>query len=360
VGIIGYAAYPIAMETLMNLYSYLTFNDITYIQELTKKEINLHKLQYPIVYSEGYNIKVFGIEKIHPFDCQKYGKIYDLLVEKKIIIDESNIHCPNSISRGLLSMTHAKLYLFKICYSIYLNKIFEVPIFFIPAPFLRWKVLEPMLLQTQGTIDAGLMALDKKWAINLGGGFHHASYDEGAGFCVYADISLCVTHLKRYHSDKVKKVMIIDLDAHQGNGHERDFLDDPDVFIVDSYNPDLYPFDFPARKSIMVDIPVFSYDDDQAYIDRIGMNLQTIVEQFDKYKPDFIIYNAGVDILEFDPLGMLNITKNGVIERDEMVFEFALRNRIPILMVLSGGYHANNVNVIVESIGNIIKKFSLL
>jgi len=149
-------------------------------------------------------------------------------------------------------------------------------------------------------IDAGLLALMKGWAINLGGGFHHASYHDGSGFCVYADITLCIQHLRHYHADRVKKVMIIDLDAHQGNGHERDFMDDPDTYIIDAYNPDNYPYDFPARKAISKDIPVYSEDNDYTYLNKLREN---IGPAFDEFEPSFIVYNAGYDCLYGDPFG---------------------------------------------------------
>jgi len=149
-----------------------------------------------------------------------------------------------------------------------------------------------------------LLALLKGWAINLSGGYHHASYHNGGGFCFYADISLCISHLKRYHGDRIKKVMIIDLDAHQGNGHERDFMQDPNVLIIDAYNPNIYPYDFPARKAITVDIPVYPSDTDDDYLTKLETQIPPIVDSF---QPDFILYNAGTDCLDGDPLGGNNI-----------------------------------------------------
>ena len=78
--------------------------------------------------------------------------------------------------------------------------------------------------------------MERGWAINLGGGFHHCSKDQGGGFCFYADISICIHHLFDHMPELVKKVMIIDLDAHQGNGHETDFIGDDRVYILDVYN----------------------------------------------------------------------------------------------------------------------------
>lgn len=120
-----------------------------------------------------------------------------------------------------------------------------MPLCFIPGFLLRWRVLNPMLLATEGTILASLAALKLKWAINLSGGYHHASFNRGGGFCVYPDISLAVHYLQSRLG--IQKVMIIDLDAHQGNGHERDHLKRDDVFIVDFYNHDIYPGDSYAK-----------------------------------------------------------------------------------------------------------------
>jgi histone deacetylase 11 len=94
--------------------------------------------------------------------------------------------------------------------------------------------------------------------------------------------------------------MIIDLDAHQGNGPEKDFMHDPDVFIVDAYNPENYPYDFPARKAIAVDIPVYSEDTEVLMLKKYKSEIEKAIEAF---KPDFIIYNAGTDCLIGDPLG---------------------------------------------------------
>ena len=147
------------------------------------------------------------------------------------------------------------------------------------------------------------MALTKKWAINLSGGYHHASSFSGSGFCIYADITLTIKHLFKYHSDRVNKVMIIDLDAHQGNGHERDFNGDNNVFIIDFYNHYIYPGDTEAKRAISVDIAVNNRDDDEVYLQKVENVINECMEQF---KPDFILYNAGTDCLQNDPLGSMH------------------------------------------------------
>ena len=103
-----------------------------------------------------------------------------------------------------------------------------------------------MLRATQGTIEATAMALTKGYAVNLGAGFHHAYGTGGSGFCIYADITLAIREARVF--GKIKRAMVIDLDAHQGNGHERDFLEDDDCYIIDFYNANIYPGDDYAAK----------------------------------------------------------------------------------------------------------------
>lgn len=98
-----------------------------------------------------------------------------------------------------------------------------------------------MLLATEGTILASINSLKLKWSINLSGGYHHACCETGGGFCVYPDITLAIHYLRTRFG--INRVMIIDLDAHQGNGHERDFLNDQNAYIIDAYNHRIYPGD---------------------------------------------------------------------------------------------------------------------
>lgn len=105
-----------------------------------------------------------------------------------------------------------------------------------------------MSLGTVGSVEAAYMAINKGWSINLQGGFHHASKSSGEGFCIYPDITF-VTHYLRKHYH-IKKILIVDLDAHQGNGHEKDHLNDEDTCIIDAYNHYIYPGDDLAKKGI--------------------------------------------------------------------------------------------------------------
>jgi histone deacetylase 11 len=134
-----------------------------------------------------------------------------------------------------------KKYQFFLNYSIYICRCLEVPLCFLPEFLMRMRVLDPMQLATQGSVDAACLALKHGWAVNLAGGYHHACRTHGGGFCIYPDITFIVHYMRKWHG--IQKFMIIDLDAHQGNGHERDMMKDDDVHIVDAYNPYIYPGD---------------------------------------------------------------------------------------------------------------------
>lgn len=109
------------------------------------------------------------------------------------------------------------MYLLKLCYGYQVSRLIEVPFWWLPGWVYRWKILSPMLRAVEGSILASYLALQLGWAVNLSGGFHHASYDRGGGFCIYPDISLIVYYLQSRLG--LKRFLIIDLDAHQGNGY---------------------------------------------------------------------------------------------------------------------------------------------
>ena len=212
---------------------------------------------------------------------------------------------------------HPEEYLSSLCNKSTIAKIVEMPqLAVIPGNVLRWLLLECMLLATQGTVgkimmrfsiislllDGAIMALKRGLAINLSGGYHHASSNKGGGFCIYADITIAIKNLLQYYPKKVKKVMIIDLDAHQGNGHEKDFTNDPSVFIIDVYNHQIYPKDFEGKKGISLSINIYPEDNDDSYLNKLIQNIPNAV---DSVKPDFILYNAGTDILQGDNLGSI-------------------------------------------------------
>jgi histone deacetylase 11 len=307
-----------------------------------------HKI--PIAYNERYNIEFFGLEQYHPFDSTKYRRVFQALHLKQDEVLRAGM--PDN-QQWLIAET--PFYLKSLESSWTMARITELGFLrFFPSNLTREIVLEAMTYQVGGSMLASEAALRRGWAINLGGGFHHASAYNGGGFCALADISLIVKYLRLEH--KIKRAMIIDLDAHQGNGYQRDFLGDKDVFIVDMYNKEIYPHDGKAKAAIAVKVEIPAYTSDPVYLPD---EQKALDEAFRRFTPDIVIYNAGMDALDGDPLGSLRVSKKGIIRRDEMVFQAAFDHHLPIVMLFGGGYQKADAPVIAESILHLKEKFKL-
>ncbi|KAL1007861.1 hypothetical protein UPYG_G00092620 [Umbra pygmaea] len=303
----------------------------------------------PIVYSSLYNITFMGLEKLHPFDAGKWGKVIHFLKEDNVITDGSIVEAQEATEEDLL-VVHTKRYLNRLKWSLIVASITEIPpLMFLPNFLVQRRVLRPLRTQTGGTIMAGKLAIERGWAINVGGGFHHCSSDKGGGFCAYADITLAIKFLFE-RLEGVSKATIVDLDAHQGNGHERDFLDDKRVFIMDVYNRYIYPGDGYAKRAIKRKVELDWGTEDEEYLQQVKLHLEGALNEV---RPDIIVYNAGTDVLDGDPLGGLAISPQGIIRRDEAVFRAARRREIPILMLTSGGYQKKTARIIADSIINL-------
>ncbi|ESP04563.1 hypothetical protein LOTGIDRAFT_237312 [Lottia gigantea] len=341
-------------------------NDNNKLKRKKKHTTQLYKdvlnTQWPIIYTPEYNISFMGLEKLHPFDSAKWGRVFEFLkgstvfyhiynynVEAQMVRDDTIIK-PLEATEEDLNFVHSKTYLNSLKWSWNVAGITEVPpVALLPNFVVQKKVLRPFRYQTGGTILAGKLALDRGWCINIGGGFHHCSAERGGGFCAYADITLSIKFLFE-KVEGVSKVMIVDLDAHQGNGHERDFMNDNRVYIMDVYNRGIYPHDGFAKRAIKRKIELQHFTDDDVYLDLVRRHIEGALNEF---KPDIIVYNAGTDILDGDPLGNLSITPQGIIERDQIVFQKARTRGIPIFMVTSGGYLKQTARIIADSILNL-------
>ncbi|WP_414543804.1 histone deacetylase [Nostoc sp. CCY0012] len=320
----------------------------------------MSRIKPTLIFSHKYNIHFFGIEKLHPFDGCKYGRAWK---ELKNIFGENLDNwtkCPErEVSSNELSTVHTKIYLSElITNSQYLSKALEIPpLALVPYKLIDRTVLSPMRLATRGTIMAAEAALEDGISVNLSGGYHHASRKKGEGFCIYSDIGVAVYELRQ--SGKIKsddKVLMIDLDAHQGNGIARIFDEDKSVFIFDMYNKDIYPKDLWARKRINTDIPLNYGTKDSVYIDNLKRELPLFLKNQRDAKIAF--YNAGTDIYEKDPLGKLSISKQGVLERDKFVLNSLIDFGIPCAMVLGGGYTKESYELVVDSICYILKTWA--
>ncbi len=310
-------------------------------------------MKLPIIFHPHYDIGLFGLENRHPFDSKKYGKVFRFLQEKQIIVGENYFTPDAKVTDEVLLQVHTPKYLDSLQHSATVAGIAEMHVLrWVPNFLLQWKFLNPMRWATAGSILAADLALEYGWSINLSGGYHHAKAELCSGFCFFADINLAAQKAFAAHP-KVKKIMVIDLDAHQGNGFEDTFKDDPRVDTFDMYNGEIYPHDRAAAKYIRWDFPLKHGIGELDYLNTLQKNLPQAVSDS---CPDLIIYNAGSDPYEKDALGGMRVSAAGLLVRDETVFRLARQQRIPIMMVLSGGYHRDSASIIGSSINNLWKK----
>jgi acetoin utilization deacetylase AcuC-like enzyme len=188
------------------------------------------------------------------------------------------------------------------------------------------------LLSVGGTLLAARKALEDGLALHIGGGFHHAFRDHGEGFCVLNDVAVAVE--KMIAEKRTSRVMVVDCDLHQGNGTAAIFSGREDVFTFSLHQMDIYPSEKPAGT---LDAGLWSGDGDAKYLAALGAHVPKIYQEF---RPDLVLYLAGADPYEKDQLGGLQLTLAGLRERDRIVIENARRCRIPVAVVLAGGYAA--------------------
>jgi acetoin utilization deacetylase AcuC-like enzyme len=185
---------------------------------------------------------------------------------------------------------------------------------------------------------ASKLALNYGVACNTAGGSHHANYDGGAGYCVFNDVAVAAHYL--LERGFANRILIVDLDVHQGNGNSEIFKDNRNVFTFSMHSKTNYP----AKKSISdLDVELEDNLEDEIYI----KTLKFYLNQLNNENFDFVFYIAGVDIHFNDRLGKLKITDEGVKQRDELVVENFYSKRIPICGVLGGGYN-KDFNKLVE------------
>lgn len=304
----------------------------------------------PIIYTDSYNIGLMGIENLHPFDTKKYKKVFKHL-QATLGLKKSQFHLPDLIDDQQLQLVHESSYLDSLKQSDVIAQVAELgPLAMLPASLLRRNMLRPMRYAVGGTILGAELAMKHGWAINLSGGYHHAKAGNGEGFCYFADIPMAIHRLWKTHSDL--QVLVADLDAHQGNGIEAIMQEDDRFRMLDVYNDAIYPNDLAAKAFIDYHFPISPYTADADYLEIVQ---QALKWAFSEKKPDLLIYNAGTDIYEKDPLGQLKVSEAGIIQRDRMVFEMAFEHDTAILMVLSGGYTAESGPIIGRSVEGILK-----
>lgn len=307
------------------------------------------------IYSKDYDISMYGIEKLHPFDGKKYSRAWELF-NASDAAKKSNLTLHDQVaSEEFLDIVHAKSYLHSLDTSNAVADVIEIGLArLLPSSTLQNKLLKPAKAATYGTWLATQIALkDKKIAMNFGGGYHHAFPDHGEGFCFYADAALAIHHAREIGLlTTTDQILMIDLDAHRGNGFEACFKQDDAVKIFDMYNFQTYPGmhsgdikDFPFM------VPLRAGMIGEEYLEAMQEELPPFLEA--SQQPKLAFYNAGTDILEGDPLGGLKVSFDQVIERDRFVIQQLVERNIPTVVMTSGGYTKDSYKLIAKLAENI-------
>lgn len=192
------------------------------------------------------------------------------------------------------------------------------------------KMVERSRRSAGATLAAAKAAFNEGLAANLAGGTHHAYRDRGSGFCVFNDSAITAKALQKEIHQKLK-VAIIDLDVHQGNGTASILQNDKSIFTLSIHGENNFPFT-KEQSDLDIGLPNGCQDDD--YLSALNQGL----EKLDAFKPNFIIYLAGADPHEGDRLGKLSISKDGMCQRDQYVFQYSLDRQIPTAFSMAGGY----------------------
>lgn len=287
-----------------------------------------------MLYIAYHPIYAHPLPEGHRFPMTKYELIPGQLLYEGTVTP-ANFFEPTACTANTVLLTHTQEYLNKLLQQTLSAKEQRL-IGFPQSPQLTQREL----IITQGTIDCCLYAQQYGVALNVAGGTHHAFADRGEGFCLLNDFAVAANYLLQ--SGKAKKIAIIDLDVHQGNGTAKLFENNAAVYTFSMHGAHNYPF---HKETSNWDIPLPDGITDAAYLALLHDALQHILQQV---QPDFCFYLSGVDVLETDKFGKLKITMQGCRQRDEMVFTQLQKNNIPCAVAMGGGYSAD-VKIITEA-----------
>ena len=282
-------------------------------------------MSLPLIHHPDYDAASVGDD--HRFPMRKYTRVAEALrMQGKLLIEPplataeqlEQVHSPDYVA-GVLTSSLDRKQVRKIGFEM------------TPA------VARRACAAVGGTLYAAEFALAAGAAVNLAGGSHHASADMGAGFCVFNDVAVAAeVMLGKGH---INRVLIIDLDVHQGDGTARIFAEREEVFTLSLHCEDNWPTEKPPSD---LDVGLPQGTPDAIYL----TTLRQVLEQaFELASPDFVFYNAGVDPHIEDRLGKLALSDGGLAARDRQVAEICLQRKVPVCGVLGGGYSKDPLTV---------------
>ena len=260
----------------------------------------------------------------HRFPMEKYALLHEQLLWEGVA-EEEDFFAPAKVSIADASLAHDRGYV-EAFVGLHLPERTRIRIGFVQSP----QLVARELTLVQGTIDGAHYALEEGIAFNIAGGTHHAYSDRGEGFCMLNDQAVAAAYL--LEKGKAQRVLIIDLDVHQGNGTAEIFAQRPEVFTFSMHAQGNYPF---VKEQSDKDIALPDGTDDAAYIAQLREVLPYL---FETHRPDFVFYQSGVDVLGSDKFGKLQLSLEGCAERDRLVFEACAQRQIPVQCSMGGGY----------------------
>jgi len=272
-------------------------------------------------YCDGYYVP---LPEGHPFPMGKFPALHRLL-RREGLLDPSDVVAPRQADWSALRRVHTADYLTRLAEG-------TLPAHAERRMGLPWseRLVYRSRLAVQGTLNAAVMALTDGLAANLAGGTHHAFPNHGEGFCVLNDVAVAVRVLQS--ACWVRRVLIVDLDVHQGNANAAVFAEDDSVFTFSMHGAENYPFEKPSSS---LDVPLADSMGDQAYMNTLKRYLP---QTLDAAQPDLVFYLGGIDVAADDQFGRLSLTREGLHARDRYVLEQIHARTLPVVLLLSGGY----------------------
>ncbi len=290
-----------------------------------------------IAYSPIYKYKV---PDGHRFPMEKYELLPEQLLYEGSI-SESNFFHPEPLNEQDILLTHDLEYWQKLTTQTLTKKEIRK----IGFPMSAELVIRGTHI-ANGTLQGALFAQEFGVAMNIAGGTHHSFTDHGEGFCVLNDIAIAANYLLK--NKLSNKILVIDLDVHQGNGTAQIFRNEERVFTFSMHGAKNYPV---RKEQSDLDIGLPDKTEDEHYLKILN---ETLPKLIDEVQPDFIFYLSGVDVLASDKLGRLGMTLNGCKERDRIVIQACKDQKIPLTISMGGGY-SEKIATIIEAHANTFR-----
>ena len=276
----------------------------------------------------------------HRFPMDKYDLLPKQLLHEGTI-EEDQLFSPGTIAEDQVLAVHDKVY-FNRLRNLELDRREQRKSGF---PHDEHLIKREQIIM-EGTRKCAELALETGVAMNIAGGTHHAYADRAEGFCLLNDQAIAAKWL--LDTNKVGSILIIDLDVHQGNGTAKIFQDEPKVFTFSMHGANNYPL---KKEKSDLDVPLEDGVDDKTYIYELDKHLDQILSNFN---PEFLFFQSGVDIIETDKLGRMNVSIKGCLQRDEVIFRLARELNVPIVSSMGGGY-SKEIKYIIEAHANTFR-----